>query len=63
METDSQLEELSRLIAQLKGTALEIKERFHALPAARRNTARILASIKMLELNFSDLLTLENSED
>lgn len=63
MDTDSELKQMSELIAQLKGTALEIQEKFHALPAARRNAARILASIKMLELNFSDLLAPQDPED
>ncbi len=62
MEIDSKLEEIGRLIEQLKDTALEMQEKVHDLPAARRNTARILASIKMLELNFSDLLALEDPD-
>jgi len=61
MPVDSEAKEIARLIGELKKTALEIHEKFRSVPAARRNTARILASIKMLELNFSDLLALDES--
>jgi hypothetical protein len=40
----------------LRKTAEELKQSTTDFPALARNTARILASIKMLELNLSDVL-------
>jgi len=59
MEIKDQAREIVRLVDELKKTAIQLYEESDSLPAARRNVARVLASIKMLELNFSDPFTLE----
>ena len=48
-------------IASLKQTALELKAMGEDLPCLARNTERILASLKMLELDFCDVVVLEKS--
>ena len=45
-------------IQLLKKTALELNRIGGDFPAVARNTARILASVKMLEINISDLVEL-----
>jgi hypothetical protein len=50
------LKELDRKIQDLRRVAEEIKIMGANIPAIERNTVRILASIKMLELNVSDVL-------
>jgi hypothetical protein len=50
--------ELKRMdvrIKVIKKAAQELKERHGGIPAVERNAARILASLKMLEINISDL--------
>jgi hypothetical protein len=42
-------------IKVIKKAAQELKERHGGIPAVERNAARILASLKMLEINVSDL--------
>ncbi len=39
----------------IKKAAQELKEMSAEIPAIDRNTARILASVKMLEINISDV--------
>ena len=53
------LNEMDRKIRSLKGTAEELKMMGDRFPALYRNVSRILASIKMLELNVSDLVESE----
>jgi hypothetical protein len=55
MEERNDLKEMARKIAAMKKTAVELREMGEDFPALYRNTSRILASIKMLELNVSDL--------
>lgn len=50
------LNEMDRKIRSLKGTAEELKIMGDRFPALYRNVSRILASIKMLEINVSDLM-------
>jgi hypothetical protein len=50
------LKELDKKIQSMKKTAEELKKMAGGFPALARNTTRILASIKMLELNVSDLV-------
>jgi hypothetical protein len=50
------LKKLDKKIQSMKKTAGELKEMGADFPGLARNTARILASIKMLELNVSDLV-------
>ena len=48
-------------IQQLKKSAEELRRMGEKFPTVCKNADRILASIKMLELNISDLYTLEIS--
>ena len=56
MDTKLNLEELNEKIIAMKDAAIELKKMANSFPAMERNLVRILASIKMLELNVSDLL-------
>ncbi len=49
-----ELEDIISRIETLKKTAEELMLMSEGLPALQRNTIRILAGIKMLELNFSE---------
>lgn len=50
------LEGIEEKIQLMKETAQELKEMSKNIPAMDRNLLRILASIKMLEINISDVL-------
>ncbi|UCE48929.1 MAG: hypothetical protein JSW47_02065 [Phycisphaerales bacterium] len=50
-------------IQLLKQTAKELSQDVDDVPALARNAARILASVKMLELNFTDVIDLERADD
>jgi hypothetical protein len=50
------MEEMDQRIKSIKKTAEELKDLAKDIPAVNRNVDRILASVKMLELNISDLL-------
>ena len=50
------LKEIDRKIQEIKEAAGELKQMAGEFPALERNTARILASIKMLEINISDIV-------
>ena len=50
------LEGIDERIQLMKETAQELKEMGKGIPAMERNVLRILASIKMLEINISDVL-------
>ena len=50
------LETIERDIQTLKKAAEALFQSGENFPALKRNTARILASIKMLEINVSDLV-------
>ena len=52
------LNEINAKIQLLKKTAQELNRIGEAFPAIDRNTVRILASVKMLEINVSDLVDL-----
>jgi hypothetical protein len=54
------LKEMTKKITLMKKTAEELREMGEDFPALYRNASRILASIKMLELNISDLSESEN---
>ncbi|MGD9116355.1 MAG: hypothetical protein PVJ61_04150 [Dehalococcoidia bacterium] len=49
------IEDMARKIGALKETASELKRISGGIQAVDRNVDRILASIKMLEINISDL--------
>ena len=53
------LKELDGYIRHIKSEALKLKDRGENFPALARNTERLLASVKMLELNISDAAALE----
>jgi len=46
-------------ILAIKKSATELNRMADDFPAIQKNTARILSSTKMLEINLSDLLDLE----
>ena len=50
-----ELRKLDTRIKIIKKTAQELKGLSAGIPAVDRNTARILASVKMLEINISDV--------
>lgn len=54
---------LDRAIKDLKAAALALKEKARSFPALQKNTDRILASIKMMEMNVSDIRDLEESSE
>ena len=53
------LNEINAKIQLLKKTAQELNRIGENFPAVARNTVRILASVKMLEINISDLVGLD----
>ncbi len=56
---DSDINKINTNIQLLKKTAEELNRMSEDFPALARNTARILASVKMLEINVSDLVDLQ----
>ena len=52
------INEINAKIQLLKKTAEDLKQIGEEFPAIARNTVRILASVKMLEINVSDLVDL-----
>ena len=54
-----EIKKIDARIKTIKKTAQELKELSVEFPAVDRNTARILASVKMLEINISDLIDLK----
>ena len=53
------LNKINAKIQLMKKTARELNQIGENFPAIARNTVRILASVKMLEINVSDLAELE----
>jgi hypothetical protein len=53
------LNKINTKIQLLKKTAEELNRLGENFPAVARNTIRILASVKMLEINVSDLVELD----
>ena len=58
MAGEINLKEIDGKIQSMKKTAEELKAIGNDFPALYRNASRILASIKMLELNISDMTAL-----
>jgi aspartate/glutamate racemase len=58
MITRIDLNEIDTKIQLMKKTAEELNRIGSDFPALARNTVRILASVKMLEINVSDLVEL-----
>jgi hypothetical protein len=53
------LNKINTKIQLMKKTAQELNQIGENFPAVARNTVRILASVKMLEINVSDLVELD----
>ena len=53
------IKKIDKKIQVLKKNAEELNQQCQDFPAIARNTVRILASVKMLEINVSDLLDLD----
>ena len=56
MQSELKLEEIHAEIQSIKQSAHQLRELGDNLPAVTRNALRILASIKMLEVNISDIV-------
>ena len=56
MMTIDDLKQIDKKIQVMKSGAEELKRLGDNFPALARNSTRILASIKMLEINVSDLV-------
>ena len=54
----SELIELDKKIQVIKQAAAELKKLSNGIQAVDRNADRVLASVKMLEINVSDVLDL-----
>ncbi|MGB3904789.1 MAG: hypothetical protein WBB22_07685 [Anaerolineae bacterium] len=52
------LQEMDKRIQGIKTAALELQDLSKGIQAVYRNADRILASVKMLEINVSDVLDL-----
>ena len=51
----SQIAEMDELIQRMRQCAEELKKKDNGIQAVERNVDRILANIKMLELNITDI--------
>ncbi len=54
MKNNFDLTRMANHIDQIRKTTEELQKMGKDLPAVEKNTSRILASVKMLELNISD---------
>jgi hypothetical protein len=59
MTQQTELVEMDNKIQTMKKAALELQDMANQFPAVSRNVSRVLSSIKMLELNISDILDLK----
>jgi septal ring factor EnvC (AmiA/AmiB activator) len=55
MEKQMDLKRINGKIQAMKKLEKELQDQANEFPALSRNTVRILASLKMLELNISDI--------
>jgi len=55
MRPERDMERMDHLIQEMKRIAGEVENAGHEIPAVARNAKRIMASIKMLEINVSDV--------
>ncbi len=60
MKTSSELEQLNKKILDVKQLLTEIEKDSQDFPALLRNSKRALTSVKMLELNLSDVICLDS---
>ncbi len=56
MNQKTEVKKLDQEIKSLKKTTLSLMENSKSIPAIQKNTSRILASIKMMEINICDLV-------
>ncbi len=56
--TRREMKKLDTRIKTIKKAAQELNQFSKGIPAVDRNAARILASVKMLEINISDIVDL-----
>ena len=59
MTQQTELAEMNDKIQTMKKAALELQDMANQFPSVSRNLSRLLSSIKMLELNVSDILDLQ----
>ena len=59
MENTANLLEINTKICQIKQLLTELEADSTVFPALARNSKRALASLKMLELNISDIVTFD----
>lgn len=59
MTQQTELAEMDDKIQTMKKAALELQDMANQFPAVSRNLSRVLSSIKMLEMNVSDILDLK----
>jgi putative NADH-flavin reductase len=55
MSPEVDIEKMDHLIQEMKRIAGEVERRGYDIPAVVRNARRIMASVKMLEINISDV--------
>ncbi len=60
MKAQYDIKKIYDKIRELKSTAEELNRMGENFPALARNSIRILASIKMLEINVADLVELDS---
>lgn len=58
MNSSTDLKEIEAGIKTIKDAALELEKKAESFPSLEKNVARILAIVKMLEINISDLIHL-----
>ena len=51
------IEEMARIIQELRRHAEALKEKGKGIPAVERTVERILAGVRLLEINLSDVRT------
>ena len=56
MQTENDLKKIDNKVKLLRNTAKELKSLAENIPAITRNTTRLLATVKMMELNISDCI-------
>lgn len=59
MTPSQELAVINEKIVDLKNTAMFLQARTDDFPALHQNLKRILASVKMLELNLTDVLAVD----
>ena len=62
MSSAIEINQVHAKIQVLKETAQDLERMGDEFPALARNTVRILASIKMLEINVCDVVNLANND-